>query len=335
MAGRDHNDGGGGRGRGGGNDSQRQKANSKGKRVKGNGNRSSKNTTPNNNRSVDVRPKWVCKTDELKNDTFIWGDGMNDKYSSSRQHFLQFAGKSFTGNEKKSIENGFHTLIGVEVPPTVNNEQDFNNLSWNMQQRYDTVEKEHTKAKQKLINNLSTLYHHLIEACEPTLLGKIKRHPDFTFDKADGIPCAMALMIIIQDLCSSTVGINYLPEIAMTKSDNVISNPDCDTEFDENEGNDYNNHEENVSNNIINEENDYNNNNDDGSNKYGHSTKHNSDNSSEFARTTNRYGVLWTKNDDNNSVISDSDTEYDNKYFDDIHSRKDNESDEKSETLQE
>jgi len=103
--GRDHNDDGGGRGRGG-NDSQSQKSKNRGQR--GTGNQSGKKTTqPNNNRSGsgDVRPKWICKTDDLKNDTFFWGNGMNDQYSSSQQHFLQYAGKSFSGNEKKSIEN--------------------------------------------------------------------------------------------------------------------------------------------------------------------------------------------------------------------------------------
>ena len=66
-----------------------------------------------------------------------------------------------------------------------------------------------------------------------------------------------------------------------------------------------------------------------GSIKYGHNTKCNSNIVSKFART-NRYGVLWTKDDNNVSVISNSDTEYDNKYNDDIHSRKDNDSNKKA-----
>ena len=141
---------------------------------------------------------------------------MNDQYSSSRQHFLQFAGKSFTGNEKKSIENGVITMIGVEVPPLITTEQEFENLPFLMKRRYDNVCKEYDKEKLRLVKNLSTLYDNLLEACEPTLLEKIKRHHDFTFNDADGKPCAMALMLIIQDLCSSTAGINYLPEMGMT-----------------------------------------------------------------------------------------------------------------------
>ena len=173
-------------------------------------------TSTNNNRSGDVTGTWKCKTEELKNDTFYWGDGMNDRYSSSRQHFLQYVGKSFSGNEKKSIENGYYTILGIEEPPVVQNENDFNNLDFLMKRRYNDVRKEFEKAKVTLIKNLSTLYDNLLEACEPTLVEKIKRHADFTFDQADGVPCAMRLMLIIQDLCSSTAGINYVPEMAMT-----------------------------------------------------------------------------------------------------------------------
>ena len=95
----------------------------------------------------------------------------------------------------------------------------------------------------------------------------------------------------------------------------VISNPYFDTE---NEGNENNNHEENISNN----NNKWtkvkpNNNNDDhvGSNKYDHSTKHNFEYSSEYVHTTNRYGVLWTKDDDNISANSNSITKCDDKYY--------------------
>ena len=174
------------------------------------------NTSSTNTRAGDVTGNWVCKTEELKHDTFYWGDGMNDRYSSSRQHFLQYVGKSFSGNEKKSIENGYYTILGIEEPPLVQNEADFDNLDFLMKRRYNDVCKEFAKAKATLIKNLSTLYDNLLEACEPTLVEKIKRHADFTFDQADGVPCAMRLMLIIQDLCSSTAGINYVPEMAMT-----------------------------------------------------------------------------------------------------------------------
>ena len=209
--GRDQDDGGGGRGRG--SDAQRRKKSSR----RGKGTQSGKNTTQPTAKSGsgDVRPKWICKTDDLKDDTFFWGDGMNDKYSSSRQHFLQYATKSFSGNEKKSIENGFHTFIGVEVPPLVTTEAEFDALGFLMKRRYDNVCKEYDKAKVVLVKNLSTLYGNLIEACEPSLLEKIKRHPDFTFNDVNGVPCAMALMLIIQDLCSSTAGINYAPEMGV------------------------------------------------------------------------------------------------------------------------
>ena len=210
--GRDQDDG-GGRGRGRGRDSRRKR------RGRG-GNRSGKNTTQttpgNSSGNGDVRPKWICKTDELKDDTFFWGDGMNDRYSSSRQHFLQYAGKSFSGNEKKSIENGVLTMIGIEVPPVVTTEAEFDALSFLQKRGYDNVVKEYDKAKAVLRKNLSTLYDNLLEACEPSLLEKIKRHRDFTFNNFDSVPCAMALMLIIKDLCSSTAGITYPPEMAVS-----------------------------------------------------------------------------------------------------------------------
>ena len=79
----------------------------------------------------------------------------------------------------------------MEKPLPIANEQAFNNLLFIIKRRYDNVCNEYSKAKGKLVKNLSTLYENLIAACEPTILGKIKRHPDFTFEKADGIPCMM------------------------------------------------------------------------------------------------------------------------------------------------
>ena len=122
---------------------------------------------------------------------------MNDRYSSSRQHFLQYAGKSFSGNEKKLIENGVPTIIGVEVPPVVTTEAEFDALPFLQKRQYDNICKEYDKAKAVLVKNLSTLYDNLLEACKPSLLEKIKRHNDFTFNNFDGVPCAMALMLII------------------------------------------------------------------------------------------------------------------------------------------
>ena len=103
---------------------------------------------------------------------------------------------------------------------------------------------------------------------------------------------------------------------------------DFDKSSEYNEDNDNNNVNEDKDNNNDNDNNKdkwikakFNNNNDDhvGSNKYDHNTKCNSD-------IANRYGVLWSKDDDD-SVNPDSDTEYDDKYNDDIHSSKDNNSD--------
>ena len=62
---------------------------------------------------------------------------MNDQHSSSRQHFLQYAGEPFSGKEKKSIGNEFYTIIGVEEPPPVAYKQDFNNFK--RQQSLQTV----------------------------------------------------------------------------------------------------------------------------------------------------------------------------------------------------
>ena len=116
---------------------------------------------------------------------------------------------------KKSIENGFYTMIGVEVPPVVTTEQEFDALKFLEKRRYDNVCKEYDKAKAVLVKNLSTLYDNLIEACESSLLEKIKRHADFNFNDVAVVPCAMTLILIIQDLCSSTLGSNYAPEMGM------------------------------------------------------------------------------------------------------------------------
>ena len=140
---------------------------------------------------------------------------MNDRYLSSRQHFLQYVGKSFSGNEKKSIENRYYTILGIEEPSVVRNEDDFNNLDFLIKRRYNDVCKEFAKAKATLIKHLSTLYDNLLKAYEPILVEKIRWYADFTFDWADRVPCVMQLMLIIQDLCSSTAGINYVLEMAM------------------------------------------------------------------------------------------------------------------------
>ena len=113
-------------------------------------------------------------------------------------------------------------MIGVEVPPVVTTEAEFNALSFLQKRGYDNVFKEYDKAKAVLRKNLSTLYDNLLEAFEPSLLKNIKRHRDFTFNNFDGVPCAMALMLIIKDLCSSTARITYPPEMAVASLYNLL-----------------------------------------------------------------------------------------------------------------
>ena len=74
------------------------------------------------------KQKWSCKTDELKHDTFYYGDGMANKFSTSKITFLEYGTREFSDSESKSIENGKVTITEIQEPPTINSKTELKQL---------------------------------------------------------------------------------------------------------------------------------------------------------------------------------------------------------------
>ena len=113
---------------------------------------------------------WSCKTEELKHDTFYCGDGMSNKFSTSRTTFLEYVNREFLDSESKSINNGLLTITEMAEPPPVNSQAELDALPFMEERTYTKDYKQYKKKKETLQKNLSKLYQNLCNACQPNLI---------------------------------------------------------------------------------------------------------------------------------------------------------------------
>ena len=168
----------------------------------GNGDEAHNNTKGKNKWEPVPKTTFKGETTSIKDYVFVYSQLHTKKWMTSRQKFINYAGKTYGGNEETSLEKRDITIITMDEPiePV---ESDLTGLTKlkkgftinNYSRDYKVYMDLHLKTK----NNLTKLYKVLWGQCDPIMKNKIKGDPRYTL--TDAMKSSIELLSIIETIC--------------------------------------------------------------------------------------------------------------------------------------
>ena len=168
----------------------------------GNSDEAHNNTKERNKWKPVPKTTFKGETTSIEDYVFVHSQLHTKKWMTSRQKFIDYAGKTYGGNEETSLVKRDITIITMDEPiePV---ESDLTGLTKlkreftinNYSRDYKVYMDLHLKTK----NNLTKLYKVLWGQCDPIMKNKIKGDPRYTL--ADAMKSSIELLSIIETIC--------------------------------------------------------------------------------------------------------------------------------------
>ena len=168
----------------------------------GNGDEAHNNTKRKNKWKPVPKTTFKGETTSLENYVFVHSQLHTKKWMTSRKKFINYAGKTYGGNEKTSLQKRDITIITMDEPiePV---DSDMNGLTKLQRElkvnQFNHRYKLYVDMKLKTTNNLTKLYEVLWGQCDPIMKNKIKADRRYTL--ADAMKSSIELLSIIETIC--------------------------------------------------------------------------------------------------------------------------------------
>ena len=168
----------------------------------GNGDEAHNNTKEKNKWEPVPKTTFKGETTSIKDYVFVHSQLHTKKWITSRKKFINYAGKTYGGNEKTSLQKRDITIITMDEPiePV---DSDMNGLTKLQRElkmnQFNHRYKLYVDMQLKTTNNLTKLYEVLWGQCDPIMKNKIKADPRYTL--ADAKKSSIELLSIIETIC--------------------------------------------------------------------------------------------------------------------------------------
>jgi hypothetical protein len=147
-------------------------------------------------------PAFKGEITSLKDEVFIHSQIHTKKWITARQKFINYASKSYGGNEETSLELKKLTVVTVEAPiqPTTAQLATMDNLEKEFaKDDFRQDKKTYKDVIQKTKNNLTKLYKPLWGQCDPIMKNKIKAMAEY--QETHTTKSVIGLLSIIEMVC--------------------------------------------------------------------------------------------------------------------------------------
>ena len=160
--------------------------------------------------------KFQGATKGLEDHTFYYGQGMDTKFVTSKEHILNYIGKKYSSSEEVSLEKGKVVLLGHTQPTKYNDRAAFEKLPFWEQEQWKIDMKRYTEMKATLNKNLTACYAIIWGQMNDTLQNHVKRDPSYA--AIDATRNGPELLTLVSNVCNKTSNIDHF----MTRSTDAL-----------------------------------------------------------------------------------------------------------------
>ena len=137
-------------------------------------------------------------TDAIKDHVFVYHSLSTKKWMKSKEEFIAYAGRKYTGNEMLSLKKGKLTIKTMRQPAKPSPEELAN---WDEfdRHRFKEKDRDYMRLENKTMENLTTLQSVLWGQCDAGVQSKLRAHQEFDEDESD----IFELMSLLETLCEN------------------------------------------------------------------------------------------------------------------------------------
>ena len=170
------------------------------------------------------RKKFQGGTKGLKEHTFYFSLGMDNKFLHSKEKVINFIRKKFNESKKISIKQNQLTLVGTKKPDQHSTEADVKALKYWEQEQWRIDMKRYSKMTHTLQKNLTTCYSIIWDQMMTGLQNRLKR--DLRYKNIHTNQDAMLLFKLLSDVCKNkSTDINHFMNRTMDTLYGVLQAP--------------------------------------------------------------------------------------------------------------